>query len=205
MLKVDLYSSKGVKKEKISIPKEIETEGNLNLVAQAVHVYEERAHIGLSKAKTRSEVNKTKKKAYRQKGTGSARHGARSAPIFVGGGVAHGPKPVKRNLSLPKKMRKKALFEAITLKVKEDKAFAVEGLSSIGKTKQVAGLLEKLGVLNKRTIFVVSEKNSLPRLVRNIKNSKVVSYKDTNAYEIFLAEFILFDSELFKGTRRKKK
>ena len=93
MLKTKTYSLKGTKLKETSLPKEFGQKENLPLLAQAVRVYEERSHIGFAKTKTRAEVNRTTKKVYKQKGTGGARHGARSAPIYVGGGTAHGPNP----------------------------------------------------------------------------------------------------------------
>src|SRR3972149_10400244 len=127
MLKVNTYSLKGTKLTPTSLPKAWETAVNLNLLAQAIHVYEDRSHNALAKAQTRAEVERTKKKWYRQKGTGGARHGAKSAPIFVGGGVAHGPRPVKRELTLPKKMARQAFSVALTLKAKEGKVLGLKG------------------------------------------------------------------------------
>jgi len=86
-------------KDKInfSLPKGFDLKKAEKLLVQIVRVFEDRTHFGLNKVKTRSEVNKTRKKLYKQKGTGGARHGAKSAHIFVGGGVAHGPKGEKRD------------------------------------------------------------------------------------------------------------
>src|SRR5690554_4960009 len=79
---------------------------NPTLLAQAVRVYLSNLRQGTSKVKTRSEVSRTRAKWYRQKGTGNARHGARSAPIFVGGGVAHGPNGQQNwTKSLSRKMK----------------------------------------------------------------------------------------------------
>ena len=109
---------------------------NKILLTQAIRVYTARRHPGLSKVKTRGEVIASTRKIYRQKGTGQARHGAISAPIFVGGGVAHGPKGVKRQLSLPKKMRRKALSIALSVKAKEGNLLVVEGISKLKKNKR---------------------------------------------------------------------
>jgi len=106
MTKVNLYKLSGAT-EKTEFPKKYQGNIEPSLLAQAVRVYEDRMHPGLSKVKTRSEVAKSTRKIYKQTGTGGARHGAKSAPIFVGGGVAHGPKGVKRLLSLSKKLVKK--------------------------------------------------------------------------------------------------
>ena len=68
----------------MNLPKEFDQKLNMPLLAQAVHVYEERSHVGLRNTKTRSEVNRTTKKIYKQKGTGGARHGSRRANLYVG-------------------------------------------------------------------------------------------------------------------------
>src|SRR3990167_4620035 len=107
MPKADTYSSKGTKQEGVNLPKALFGEKqNDKLLAQAIHVYRDRQHLGNSKVKTRGEVTATTRKWYRQKGTGRARHGAVSAPLFVGGGVAHGPKGINRhNLRLNAKLQ----------------------------------------------------------------------------------------------------
>src|SRR5260221_7335072 len=85
-------------------------------VAQAVRVYLGNQRQGTAKVKTRGEVERTKKKWYKQKGTGGARHGARSAPIFVGGGVSHGPTGTTDwSLKMSKPMRKVALRTALSM------------------------------------------------------------------------------------------
>jgi len=101
-MKIQNYN-KGAKAGGVILPKEFGIKVNPLLLAQAIYVYEDRAHVGLRKTKTRSEVERTTKKVYRQKGTGGARHGSRRAPIFVGGGVALGPRPLKREVLLNQK------------------------------------------------------------------------------------------------------
>lgn len=207
MLKASVYSIKGRKVGSISLPREFDEKVNLRLLAQAIRVYEERGHIGLAKAKTRSEVNRTKKKWYKQKGTGGARHGARSAPIFVGGGVAHGPRPTQRGFSLPGKMRKKARAIALSAKVKNKEVVAVDGLSKLGKTAEAKGLVDKLskeGAGAKRFTFILSGENLKAKtFIRNLKNAKALSYKDLNAYDVFLGGMLILDKEIFSKKARK--
>ncbi len=77
-----------------------------HILAQAIHIYREDSHRGVAKTKTRGEVDLTKHKVYKQKGTGNARHGAKSSPIYVGGGVAFGPTGYKTSpMSLNQKMK----------------------------------------------------------------------------------------------------
>ena len=144
MAKVNAYSVKGIKKQDVSLPRGFVEKENPALLAQAIKVYESRSHFGLSKTKTRGEVTASTRKIYRQKGTGRARHGALSAPIFVGGGKAHGPKGEKRELSLPKKMRRKVLKIALGLKVRNDDLVIIDGISALKKTKEAQTLVDKV-------------------------------------------------------------
>src|SRR4030043_754050 len=117
MNKIEVYTIDANKKADISTPSNFKEKVNLSLLSQAIRVYGDRKHPGLNRAKTRSEVRGSTRKIYRQKGTGFARHGAKSAPIFVGGGIAHGPKGIKRILTLPSKMKKQALGLAFSSKL----------------------------------------------------------------------------------------
>lgn len=202
MLKVPTYSSKGIKKTDSALPKIMEAEFNSVILAQAIRVYENRGHVGLAKAQTRAEVNRTKKKWYKQKGTGGARHGAKSAPIFVGGGVAHGPRPIKRILSLPSKMKDRALAVALSQKARDREVVVVDGLTKIEKTKDLTALISKLKksavFSGKRFTFVLTS-DGTSKATRNLKNSRAVLYKDLNAHDIFTGGIILLDGEAFEG------
>jgi large subunit ribosomal protein L4 len=211
MAKLTTYSSKGVKKTAVEMPKDMKEKVNMALLAQAVRVYENKLHPGLSKVKSRGEVNLSKRKIYRQKGTGGARHGAKSAPIFVGGGVTHGPKGVKRKLSMPAVMRKKALNVALNIKAKEGELFVVDGLSTIKKTKEVNDMLTKIidkeKTLKKNIRFTIalSRKNKDTSLyIRNLYNAKVENFKDLNAYKVFFGGVLLLDKDAFNEKNNEK-
>lgn len=205
MVKLNTYSSKGVKTTPTNMPKSWQEEENLVLLAQAIRVYEARRHPGLSKTKTRGEVSFSTRKIYRQKGTGMARHGAKSAPIFVGGGKAHGPKGVKRRLSLPKKMRQKALNVALSMKINEGRVILVDKISSLTKTKEAASLIQKIVVKEKeigkksRFTFAIADKNKAVEMtLRNIENVEVVPFRNLNAYNVYLAGVLIVDKEALK-------
>lgn len=202
MLKAKTYSLKGTKLEETSLPKEFGEKENLSLLAQAVRVYEERSHIGFAKTKTRSEVNRTTKKVYKQKGTGGARHGARSAPIYVGGGTAHGPKPVRRVLTLPKKMTKLALFQALSLKLSKNEVLVVSGIDKLAKTNDAGDFLTRIAkaeaIKSKKFTFVLSEKNiSVKRYLKNLEGIKVDIYRDLNVFNVLFGGNLIFDKEIF--------
>ncbi len=201
MVKVDTFTAKGIKTGLTSLPKEFGEELNLPLLAQAVRIYEENSHTGLASTKTRAEINRTKKKWYKQKGTGGARHGARSAPIFVGGGIAHGPRPVKKEISLPQKMAKKAVNIALSLKSKNKEVVVVKDVMKLTKTKDAGEFLSKLKKNYpeaKRFTFVLSlENKGVLRFLNNLKNTKSLFYKNLNTYEIFNAGMLILDKDIF--------
>ncbi|MEK7526532.1 MAG: 50S ribosomal protein L4 [Patescibacteria group bacterium] len=199
MLKIDVYTLKAKKNTtQITLPKHMEGDANPTLLSQAVHVYRDRMHTGLTKSKTRSEVNRTTKKVYKQKGTGGARHGSRRAPIYVGGGTAHGPKLESRVKSLSQKMRIKALAAAIEVKVKAGEVLAIEGISTIKKTKDAA----KLSNFGRKTL-VLSDKNmAVARSLKNLKDTKIVLLKDLNAYNVLMGGKLVFDAAIFEGQNK---
>lgn len=208
-MKVNIYSRKGVKGNEVSLPKHFVSKLNVPLLAQAVRVYEDRSHTGLALVKTRAQVVRTKKKWYKQKGTGGARHGAKSAPIFVGGGVAHGPKGVSRVLKLPNKMKKTALICAISQLFSNEKAVLVNGLGKVAKTSDAAKIvlsLKKTLTLKKDSKVLVvlgSDNYKNNRFYKNIKNVEVVSLKALNAYKLLSSGFVLFESEIFNKKSKK--
>jgi large subunit ribosomal protein L4 len=170
---------------------------NMKLLAQAVRVYEDRSHPGLAMAKTRGEITMSTRKIYKQKGTGGARHGAKSAPIFVGGGVAHGPRGVKKILELPRKMAKGALMEAFKIKKEAGTLFIDNKITTVKKTKEARILLEKLlGVKTlKAKVLVVfdGEGSSSTMFFRNIEGVKVVPARALNVYEVFKVGVVVMD------------
>jgi len=212
MSKANVYSVKGVKGQAITLPKNFSEKENKILLAQAIRVYENRLHPGLSKTKRRGEVIATTRKVWRQKGTGRARHGARSAPIFVGGGKAHGPTGVKRRLVLPKKMRQKSLNIALSMKAKNGQVIVVDNTSSLKKTKEAQSLIDKIISKEKkmkkdqRFTFVLTDGNLQARLaLRNIKKVGVIDYKNLNAYQVFFGEVLIFDKDIFNTKKGPKK
>jgi len=202
MLKARAYSLRGTKLAEIVLPKEFGQKENLPLLAQAIRVYEERSHIGFAKTKTRTEVNRTTKKIYKQKGTGGARHGARSAPIYVGGGTAHGPKPIRRVLTLPKKMTKLALYQALSSKLSQKQIIVVSGIGKLAKTGEARDFLTRIAkaeaIKSKKFTFVLSEKNvSVKRYLKNLEGIKIDTYKDLNVFNVLFGGTLVFDNEIF--------
>lgn len=152
------------------------------LLAQALHVYRENSHRGVSKTKTRGEITMTKKKVYKQKGTGNARHGAKSAPLYVGGGVAFGPTGLKSApKSLNQKMKIKALVGMLSLYQKENRLVLFD--SADIKELSTKSALKALGKDQASFVFM-DEKPGVIKAVSNLDNINLLSAKRLNAYTV---------------------
>jgi large subunit ribosomal protein L4 len=190
---VDVLDISGKVTGKVSLPGEMFGEKvNKALIAQAVRVYLANQRQGTVSTKTRGEVEGSTAKIYRQKGTGRARHGSKRAPIFVKGGVVFGPKPRDFSLALPQKMKRKALFSALSAKVKDKEVTVIDGLGTIvPKTKAFAQMLQKSGISGKKQklLFVMAGKDVsvIMRAGRNISGVNFLPSKQINTYEVLAA------------------
>lgn len=206
-MKVSLFSIKGEEKKEIELPDELFKESPSVILSQALRFYESNLHKVRPKRKTRGDVNISTRKIYRQKGTGGARHGAKSAPIFVGGGLAHGPSGLKRLLRLPKELKRKALSLAFLSKIKENKVFVVEDLFSLKKAKDGFGLVKALaGKMNLplQNILIVLPKETKVLGLSNLKGVRIISWKSLNAYDVYRSEWLILDYAIFGQEKIKK-
>lgn len=158
----------------LDLPADIfEVEVNVGLMHQAYVRQMANARLGTHKTKTRSEVRMTKAKVYRQKGTGRARHGAKSAPIFIGGGIAHGPRPRKYTKKMPKKMRRQAIRSALSALARDEQLVFVDSLTlSTPKTKDMVAVIEKLTGGQSALVLVADRNENVERSVTNIPKAK---------------------------------
>ncbi len=164
------------------------------LIAQAAQVFLSNQRQVTAKTKTRSEVRFTKKKWYRQKGTGNARHGARTPAIFVGGGVSHGPNGQQNyQRQLNSKMKKKALLSALALQA--DKIFIDDVFTKVdGKTKSAVKALADNLKNNQRLLLVVEEKTpDLLRSYNNLEQVFLVTSRYLNLMHILNADQIIIN------------
>lgn len=150
---------------------------------------------GTASTKTRAEVAGAKKKVYRQKGTGNARHGTIRAPIYVGGGRAHGPKPRSYVQRTPKKVRRGALVSALSLRQQQQKLVVFDNLDLAEiKTKRMAELLGKLGI--ETGLFVDDKGNErLIKSVRNLAKAKYLAPEGVNVYDVLKYKTLLCTRE----------
>ena len=145
-MELSVYNMEGQEVDTVELPAEIfEAKVNRGLMHQALVRQLANARLGTHSTKTRSEVRYSTAKIYRQKGTGRARHGSKRAPIFVGGGVAHGPRPRDYSKKMPRQMRRGALRSALTVKANAGDIVVVDELAmSRPKTKEMVAVLERL-------------------------------------------------------------
>lgn len=142
------------------------------------------AQAGTHKVKTRSEVNYSTKKIYRQKGTGGARHGARSAPIFRGGGIYKGPVVRSHGHELTKKFRKLGLRHALSAKMAAGELVIIEDATSEGKTAALAKQVASLGWKRALIIDGASVNEDFAKAARNIEGLDILPTMGANVYDI---------------------
>ncbi len=149
---------------------------------------------GTHKAKERSEITGSTKKIKRQKGTGTARFGDIKNPLFRGGGRVFGPRPKDYGFKLNKKVKQLARLSALSYKARNNQIIVVEDFPFENpKTKEFTSIQKNLNVNDKKSIFILKERNNnLYLSSRNLQNSKVLTLSELNTYEIMNATALLF-------------
>jgi large subunit ribosomal protein L4 len=168
-----------------------------HVLHEAVKAYLTNQRQGTRAAKGRSEVRASGKKPWKQKGLGRARSGSAASPIWIGGGVAHGPKPYNYSTRLPKKARRLAVRAALSNKARDGELKVVESLElSEPKTRQAAGMMRSLGVDGKKCLFVLAAKSEgLIRATGNIPGARTTVARDVNVYDVLNSDVVVMDKE----------
>lgn len=207
-MEATVYNSKGEKAGKIALPEKVfGAKWRADLVHQVVEGMRSNKRSGTADTKGRGEVRGGGKKPWKQKGTGRARHGSTRSPIWVGGGVAHGPlaeKSYKKKIS--KKMRAQALFSVLSKKMKDGEIIFVDSLSVPEmKTK---GAVEVTKSLSKATGFKEISTSKKPRVLtalferntnteksfRNIPSLDIVFLKNLNPLDVLNRKYLLIEN-----------
>ena len=158
-----------------------------------------------AKTKQRNEVKGSTAKIYAQKGTGGARHSSRKAPIFVGGGVAHGPKgSIFKIKKINKKIKKLGLLHLLSQKNKVNLLFVAQDFKEeIKKTKLFSNFLKKNKLNNS---LLILDKNSISKIIksaRNIPNLKIIGEEGTNSYDLLKYKNVIFTTSSLKSFQEK--
>ena len=159
-----------------------------------------------AKTKQQNEVSGPTSKIYAQKGTGNARHASRKAPIFVGGGIAHGPKGElsykKRKLN--KSEKKQSIASLISDKIKNNNLHIFSDFSSkIKKTKEMNWILKKFQISNSIIILDKTSKDNVEKSIRNIPNIKVTDINHFSAFDIVKFEKVVFTETSVKELEKR--
>ena len=207
-MKAQIYNIKAEKVGDIALPKEVfSTPVSDSLIAQAIRVTLANRRSSFAKTKTRSDVAGTRKKVWAQKGTGNARHGNRTAPIFVGGGSALGPDGNQNySLGISKTMRRRAIRGLLTKFAEDKKILIIDNFSKLDpKTKSgiklITGLKTNDEVLSKsRKIGVITTKTITPvkRAFGNLKDINLLSLKSLDIYSLSKQNYLIISQKAVK-------
>ena len=159
-------------------------EPRVDILHRVVRWQRNKAQAGTHKVKTRSETSYSRKKIYRQKGTGGARHGDRNAPIFRKGGVYKGPTPRSHAHDLPKKVRALGLKHALSAKAKEGALVILDKATSSGKTGELAKQVKDLGWKRALVIDGAEVSSEFVQAARNIEGLDILPTIGANVYDI---------------------
>lgn len=207
-LTADLYTADGSKKGTVDLESDIfGIEPNTAVMHQVVTAQLAAARAGTHSTKTRSEVRGGGRKPWRQKGLGRARHGSIRSPQWVGGGVAHGPKPRDYSQRTPKKMKRLALRSALSVRAADDKIKVVESFDiwEQPKTKKAVSLLESMGIEGKVLLLAENHEKVAIKSFRNLKDVIASNVGQANTYDVLWADTIIMSQgslELGQGTPR---
>jgi len=202
-MKVPVLNTKGEEVDTVELPADIfEAKVNTGLMHQAYVRQQANARLGTHKTKSRGELGISTRKIYRQKGTGRARHGSRNAPIFVGGGIAHGPQPRDYSLKMPRKMRQAALRSALTVKAQEGELVLVDTLTlDKPKTREMVSVLGKL-VGDASTLILLSEHDpAVERSANNIPAAKTLRVHYLNIRDLLSYDKVLMPLDALEAVK----
>jgi large subunit ribosomal protein L4 len=198
MASAKLYDFSGNVKGTVELPEALfGAPVNKAVLYDSVRQFRANQRRGTSKAKGRSEVSYSTKKPYRQKGTGRARAGMRSSPIWRHGGVVFGPHPRDYRYAIPRKMKRMALVSALSDKGMREGVVLVEGISvEKPKTKPFASFLAAAGFKGKRVLFVTDAwSEEVYRSTRNIPGVEIIVGRNMNAYGVLRADVLIMTRE----------
>ena len=205
-MKFPLLNIDGTKSESIEVSdKIVKLKVNHKLIKFVIDWQLNHAKPRTAKTKQRNEIKGSTVKIVAQKGSGGARHASRKAPLFVGGGVAHGPKgAVYKIKKINKKVRKLALAQTLSKKNSDKNLHILADIKKeIKKTKEFNQFLEKNNLAN---ALIISDSDSLKNInksARNIKNIKLIKQEGTNIYDLFKYKNVIMTSSSVKKLQER--
>ena len=203
MIEAQYYSSAGAKRDNaFSLPEDY-FDGTVNepVLHQAVKVFLNNQRQGTAKTKTRSFVSGGNQKPWKQKGTGRARSGSSRSPIWRGGGIVFGPIPRDYRSDIPRKVRQLARRSALNARAREGSLMVVDSMTfEAPKTRQLTGLLDKLGLDGKKVLVLSHGLNrNLYLSGRNVPTAQVMTFTDASAYDVLWADAVVVEQGALTG------
>ncbi|QWR77025.1 50S ribosomal protein L4 [Candidatus Magnetomonas plexicatena] len=198
MLEIEIRDRSNNKLESTALPEDVfGLESRPDILHDVVKNYLANQRQGTHATKTRGMVRGGGKKPWKQKHTGRARHGSIRSPLWKGGGTVFGPQPRDYSYKVNKKLRRLAVRLALSEKSSSGNIFILDAFQiTKPKTKDVVEILKNIGLVDKKVLIVVPEKdNSLVLSSRNIVGVKVVRVQDINTYDIINHEFLLLTKD----------
>jgi len=205
-MKFPLLSIDGGKTDSIDISdKLVKLKVNYKLIKYVIDWQFNHAKPRTAKTKQRNEIRGSTKKIVAQKGSGGARHASKKAPLFVGGGVAHGPKGTKYKIKkINKKVRKLALAQTLSKKNLDKKLHILADVKKeIKKTKTFNEFLVKNKLVNSLIISDTDSLKNINKSARNIKNIKLIKDEGANIYDLFKYNNVIITSSSAKKIQNR--
>lgn len=201
-MKAKVLSIKGKETREIELNKDVFGIAiNQNSIYEAIKNELANKRVGTANTKTRSEVKGSRKKPWRQKGTGRARVGKASSPIWVGGGITFGPRRRSYNYKIPKKLKRLAMRSVLSLKLKDNRLKIIEDFNiETGKTKDLLSILKNL-IPDERSIIILGDddKKMLKRAGSNIPWLNFLAFNRLLAHNLYYSKnILLFESAALK-------
>ena len=192
-MKVDVKNINGAKVDELELRDDVfGIEPNMSVMHQALVRQQANARLGTHSTKTRGEVSGTTAKAYRQKGTGRARHGSRKAPVFVGGGKVHTPHPRDYTQKMPRQMRRLALRSALSAKAAAAEIVILDELAfDEPKTDQMLSLLDNLQVAGSAVVLLPERNQNVEKSARNLQDVKTLRAGYLNVRDLLGYDYVI--------------
>ncbi len=207
MTQAAIYRQNGEKAGEVGLPESyFGAEVKEGPVYYAVNALLTNQRQGDASTKTRGEVNFSTKKPWRQKGTGRARAGMRTSPVWRHGGTVFGPHPKEYDVRTPKKVRRAALASALSAKAQEESSVVViENIEMTApKTRTVVEFLKKVDASGKRVLFMLGAVNPVFfKSTRNLDRVQVKPFAECNVYDVLLAEKLVIEKSVLDQLEQK--
>ena len=203
MAKLDVLDQTGKKVGEHELnPKVFDVEVNAPVMHQVVVAGQAAARRGTHATKTRAEARGGGRKPWRQKGTGRARHGSIRSPLWVGGGIAHGPKPRSYEMRVNKKEKRLALRSALTDRARQDRIRILDGLEfDAPKTASAVEVIESLNLHGRILLVVAGRDENVEKSFRNLPYVKLDHVGQLATYDVLYADWIVFTKDALEAVR----